>query len=73
MENHMNYASPATFAYFSQCVCVCESVLMMIQLGLIANLYASRRAAFPARLGCPFFAVISSPLKRLTFSAFYIF
>lgn len=57
----MNYASPATFAYFLQCVCVCESVLMMIQVGLIANLYASRRAAFPAPLGCPFFAATSSP------------
>lgn len=53
----MNYASPATFAYFPS---VCESVLMMIQVGLIANLYARRRtAAPPARLGCLFFAAAS--------------
>lgn len=48
-------------------VCVCVSVLMMIQLGLIANLYASQRAAFPARLGCPFFCCYFLPSETFDF------
>lgn len=54
-------------------VCVCESVLMMIQLGLIANLYASRRAAFPSRLGCPFFLLLLPPPWNVWLLVLFIF